>query len=271
MAPVRVTVLASGSGGNATLIQAGGVRILVDAGVGPDVLRARMTRVFGRALEIDAIVTTHAHGDHIGKLAVCARSFGARVYMTEGTQRRIAALAGVPTTVYGYATPFDIGPVRVEPTPIPHDAPQVALVFEHRWARAALITDLGSVPKRLVSHLEGCQLVMIESNHDPDMLWRGPYPEFLKRRVASRLGHLSNAQAAELIAQLGPETTDVVLMHISERNNSPLLALSTARDALKGRKIKLRAAQQDVALDLNVRWSASVRRRVHEAQLALPL
>ncbi len=271
MARVRVTVLASGSGGNATLVQAAGTRILVDAGVGPEVIRARMTRVFGRALDIDAIVTTHAHGDHIGKLGVCARSFGARVYATEATQRRIAAMPGVSMSVYGYGTPFDIGSIRVEPMPVPHDAPQVALVFEHRWARAAIVTDLGEIPKRLAKHLEGCQLVLIESNHDPEMLRAGPYPPFLKRRVASRLGHLSNEQAAALIAQLGPETTDVVLMHISQRNNTPLLALSAARAALAGRKVKLKTAHQDTALDLSVRWSASVRRRVHEAQLALPL
>ncbi len=271
MGAVRVTILASGSGGNATLVQAGGVRILVDAGVGPEIVRERMTRVLGRAVELDAIVTTHAHGDHIGKLAACARSFGARVYMTDATHRRVPARAGVRTTIYGYATPFEIGPVRVEPMPIPHDAPQVALVFAHRWARAALITDLGSVPRTLARHLEGCQLVMIESNHDPEMLERGPYPDFLKRRVGSRLGHLSNAQAAELIAQLGPETTEIVLMHVSRQNNTPLLALRTARGALSGRKVKLRAAEQDTPLDLNVRWSAGARRRVHEAQLALPL
>ncbi|HEY8431941.1 MAG TPA: MBL fold metallo-hydrolase [Sandaracinaceae bacterium] len=268
---MRVTILASGSGGNATLVQAGGARILVDAGVGPEVIRERMARVLGRALDIDAIVITHAHADHAGKLAACARSFGAPVYATEATLRRVPPLEGVRTTAYGCATPFDVGPVRIHPAPIPHDAPQVALVVEHAWARAAIVTDLGSVPKSLVRHLEGCQLVMIESNHDPDMLARGPYPEFLKRRVASPLGHLSNAQAAELIAKLGPETCEVVLMHVSRHNNTPLLALRTAQRALNGRKVKLRVAQQDVPIDLHVRWSATVRRRMHEAQLALPL
>lgn len=268
---MRVTILASGSGGNATLIQAGGCRILVDAGIGPELVRERMTRALGRALGVDAIVTTHAHGDHVGKLAACARAFDARVYVTEATHRRVPPLAGVRTTIYGYAAAFDVGPVRVHPMPVPHDAPQVALVFEHRALRAALVTDLGSVPKALARHLEGCQLVMIESNHDPDMLSRGPYPEPLKRRVASRLGHLSNAQAAALIAELGEDTTEVVLMHLSQRNNSPLLALSTAKAALNGRKVKVRAATQDAPLDLRVRLSASVRRGAHEAQLALPL
>ncbi len=265
---MRVTVLASGSGGNATLIQAGGVRVLVDAGIGPEILRARMDRVFGRPLSIDAIVTTHAHGDHIGKLDVCARSFGARVYSTEATHRRVGTPSGVRTVIYGYATPFDIGPIRIEPMPVPHDAPQVALVFDHEGARAALITDLGHVPKRLAQHLSGCQLVLLESNHDEEMLRMGPYPEFLKRRVGSRYGHLSNEQTASLIAELGRETTEIVLMHLSRTNNAPSLALSTARAALQGRKVSLRVADQDEPLDLVI--SASARRR-HEAQLALPL
>ena len=268
---MRVTILASGSGGNATLVQAGKTRVLIDAGVGPEVVKARMESVFGRALSLDGIVTTHAHGDHVGKVAVCARSFGARVYMTKATSRRLATLAEVKTTIYGQATPFSIGELRVLPMPIPHDAPQVALVLEHGAARAALITDLGHVPKALAEHVAGCQLVMIESNHDPEMLARGPYPEFLKRRVASRVGHLSNAQAASFVGSLGPEAAEVVLMHISQRNNTPLLALTAARAALSGRKVRLRVAHQDAPLDVQVRWTSSLRRRASGAQLALPL
>jgi phosphoribosyl 1,2-cyclic phosphodiesterase len=271
MAAVRVTILASGSGGNATLVQAGGTRILVDAGVGPEVVRSRMQAVLGRPVAVDAIVTTHAHGDHVGKLLPCAKSFGARVYLTAATQRRLGPLAGVTTVTYSPSTPFDVGAIRVEPMPVPHDAPQVALVFAHRCARAALVTDLGHVPARLADHLQGCQLVMIESNHDLAMLEAGPYPTFLKRRVASRQGHLSNEQAAELIARLGPDADEVVLMHLSRKNNLPRLALARARAALAGRGVRLRVADQDAPLDLQVRWTTPVRRLVHEAQLALPL
>jgi phosphoribosyl 1,2-cyclic phosphodiesterase len=266
---VRVTILASGSGGNATLVQAGGVRVLLDAGIGPDVLRDRMTAVFGRALEIDAIVTTHAHGDHIGKVESVAASFGARVYMTQATQRRIRCSA--PTVIYGYEVPFDVGPIHFEPMAIPHDAPQVALVFGHAGARGALITDLGEVPRRLADHLRGCQLVLLESNYDPEMLEHGPYPGFLKRRVSSRFGHLSNEQAAALIERLGPETTDIVLVHLSQKNNTPFLALRSARAALRGRRVRLRTAEQDTPLDHVIAPSARVKLRPHEAQLALPL
>lgn len=267
---MRVTILASGSGGNATLIQAGGTRILVDAGVGPDIVRERMRLALGREAELDAILTTHAHGDHIGRVASLAKSFGARVYMTHATHRRIAAI-DARTILYGYETPFDIGAIRVEPMAVPHDCPQVALVLQHGRSRCALVTDLGEAPRRMLKHFAGCQLVMMESNYDPDMLWRGPYPEFLKRRVASRLGHLSNEQCAAFLAELGPETSDIVLMHVSRTNNSPSFALRTAKSALRGRKVRLYAAAQDDPLDLEVRWSASVKARADEAQLALPL
>jgi phosphoribosyl 1,2-cyclic phosphodiesterase len=271
LAAVRITILASGSGGNATLVEAGGTRLLVDTGVGPDTVRERMRSARGEVLAIDAIVTTHAHGDHVGKLHECARAFGSRVYMTEGTQRRVRAPGGVPTILFGHAVPFDVGAIRIEPMAIPHDAPQVALVFAHASSRAALVTDLGEVPRRLAQHLAGCQLVLLESNHDPELLRRGPYPEFLKRRIASRLGHLSNEQASGLLRELGPDTVEVVLMHLSQRNNSPLLALGAARAALHGRPVTVRVAHQDATLDLAVRASAVTRTRAPVAQLALPL
>lgn len=263
---MRVTVLASGSGGNATVVAAGGTRLLVDAGIGPRTVEARMRRAFGEVLPIDGIVLTHPHGDHVGKAASVARRFDVPVWLTEATSRRLT-LPHVRRRVFGRSAPFEVGAIGVKPMPVPHDAPQVALVFEHRFARAGLVTDLGRVPKGLAGHLAGCQLVLLESNHDPAMLATGPYPEFLKRRVASNVGHLSNQQAAHLLARLGSETKEVVLMHLSKRCNSPMLALARARAALEGRRVKLRAADQDEPLDLHVRWSASVKQRVHEAQL----
>jgi len=270
---VRVTVLGSGSGGNATLVQAGGARVLVDAGLGPRVVERRMRAALGRAVGLDAIVVTHAHGDHAGKVGPCARHFDAPVFLTEATRRRLS-VDRVRTRSFSRDAPFAIGPVRVEPMPLPHDASQVALVLEHRGrhaARAAVVTDLGHVPRGLAGHLSGCQLVLLESNHDPGMLDAGPYPEFLKRRIASRDGHLSNPQAAHLLARLGPGIRDVVLMHVSRKCNSPALALGCARAALRGRRVKVRVADQDEPLDLHVRSDARAGRGAHEGQLALPL
>lgn len=261
-----MTILASGSAGNATLVQAGGTRILVDAGIGPRVISRHMSEVFGEALSIDGIVLTHPHGDHVGKAQSVARHFGAPIWLSEACARRLT-LTKVCRRVFGASTPFDVGAIRVEPMPIPHDAPQVALVFAHHRARAALVTDLGHIPRGLAKHLSGCQLVLLESNHDLGMLAAGPYPEYLKRRIGSPVGHLSNEQAAHLIARLGSDTKEIVLMHLSERCNSPALAVRQARAALAGRRVKLRTAHQKEPIDVQVRWSASVKKKAHEGQL----
>jgi phosphoribosyl 1,2-cyclic phosphodiesterase len=273
MGPVRITVLASGSGGNATLVQAGGTRLLVDCGVGPQVIEERMRYVFGEAKTVDAIVATHPHGDHVGKLEVCARHYGVPVYVSQPTRRRLS-LHGLRTRVYGRNARFQVGDLVVDPMPVPHDAPNVALVFEHRDHRAALVTDLGHVPRGLREHLEGCQAVLFESNHDPAMLAAGPYPEFLKQRIASKVGHLSNEEAARLLGQLGPQTQEIVLMHLSEKCNSPMIALARVRAALGGRRVKLRAAHQDHPIDVTVRSRrdrpTGPRGRRAVDQLALP-
>lgn len=267
---MRVTILASGSGGNATLIQTERQRVLVDAGIGPEQIEDRMRFALGEVVEPTAIVLTHPHGDHACKAAACAARWDAPVYLTAATARRMT-LPGARKRVFGRSAAFDVGALRVEPMPIPHDAPNVALVFDDRGARAATITDLGHVPRRLAEHLAGCQLVMLESNHDPTMLARGPYPEFLKRRIASRTGHLSNRQAARLLGALGPATRRVVLMHLSERCNSAMLALEQARGALRGREVDVRVAQQDVPLDLTVEPPPEGARTGPMRQLALPL
>ena len=151
---MRVTILASGSGGNATLVSAGGTRILIDAGVSKGVVEARMKAALGEVVPVDGLVLTHPHGDHIGKANEVARHFDCPLWMTEATGRRLR-VAHVRTRVFGFNVPFDIGTIRVEPMPVPHDAPNVALVFDHHGTRAALVTDLGHVPRKLAAHLRG--------------------------------------------------------------------------------------------------------------------
>ncbi len=265
---MRVTILASGSGGNATLVSAGGSRLLVDAGISEGLVESRMRAALGETVGVSGIVLTHPHGDHVGKAGELARHFDCPIWMTEATGRRLR-LAHVKTRVFGFNTPFDVGAIRVEPMPVPHDAPNVALVFDHRGTRAGLVTDLGHVPRKLAAHLANCQLVLLESNHDPAMLAEGPYPEFLKRRVASRTGHLSNQQAAHLAARLGRETRTIVLMHLSEKNNTPMLALAQTRAAMGERRVKVCCAHQDEPLDLTLGEASRARPRP-KAQLALP-
>ena len=144
-----------------------------------------------------------------------------------------------------------IGDVTVRSRSIPHDAPQVALVFETKATTVGLVTDLGYVPKGLEHFLCECETLLLESNHDPDMLAMGPYPEMLKRRVSGSLGHLSNGQAGDLLAALRYTPKRVVLMHLSETNNSPELARSSTEAALGHQGTELLLAQQREPLDLD--------------------
>jgi phosphoribosyl 1,2-cyclic phosphodiesterase len=235
---VKVTVLASGSGGNATLFEAAGTAVLVDAGIGP---RALLEAMGGR-LPPAAVVLTHEHQDHLGQCLRLSRKLKIPIYASEATARAPQLHGRPEVRVFGMREPFAIGALTVSPLPLPHDAAQVALVIEGAGRRAAIVTDLGEVPPGLVAHLRGCQVALIESNHDAEMLRDGLYPAFLKRRIGSARGHLSNAQAHALLRALPAETQEVVLMHLSQSNNRADLALASARDALSGRAVRLRVA-----------------------------
>ena len=262
---MRIVTLASGSGGNATLVESGGTRVLVDAGVGPFFVRAaleRLERAYARGSSdvgasadaahesarprrsalVDAVIVTHAHQDHFGYARKYARKARVPVYVSEATARA-HDLGGVERFVrFSPREPFQIGALLVAPVPAPHDAPQVALTLSDGVASVGLATDVGEVTGPLVEHLAGCDVVLLESNHDLGMLERGPYPSFLKRRVGSARGHLSNEQAASLLRALSPRTRAVALLHLSTTNNLVELALASARDALAGRRVHLCAA-----------------------------
>jgi phosphoribosyl 1,2-cyclic phosphodiesterase len=249
---MRVTILASGSGGNALLVESSGARVLVDAGLPAPTLARRMARVGHRAGP-QAVLVTHAHGDHHRYAVDAALRFRAPVWVSDAT-RPMLALSGAPSVrVFGTREPFRIGDLTVRPLPVPHDAAQVALRFEDDAGQSvALATDLGEVSDALVAHLRGADLVLLESNHDLDMLWRGPYSNALKRRIASPRGHLSNEATASALGRLDARTRTVVLMHLSATNNTPRAALDRAAEALADLPAKLLAASQEepLAIDL---------------------
>lgn len=259
---MRVTILASGSRGNAALFEHGATRVLVDAGLSPTELSRRMSTA-GATRAPTAVVVTHAHGDHLRHAEAVSRRFRVPVYVSEST-KRVAPLAGaVSVKVYGAREPFPVGELVVHPLPLPHDAAQVSLKLVSPTGHAAAIaTDLGEVPPSLLAHLARCEVVLLESNHDPDMLRTGPYPEFLKRRIASSRGHLSNLQTHALLRRLPREVNAVVLMHLSETNNRPDVALAVAADALADHPARLLVAHQDRVTSVET---------LGPAQLALPL
>lgn len=264
---MRIVTLASGSGGNATLVESGATRVLFDAGVGPFFVRAaldRLARVDAARAErqaanhpaadracvplprrgtfLDAVVITHAHQDHFGYARKYAKKAHVPVHVSEATARA-HDVGGVERFLrYSPREPFQVGALLISSVPAPHDAPQVALTVSDGTTSVGMATDVGEVTGQLVEHLDGCDVVLLESNHDAAMLERGPYPTFLKRRVGSARGHLSNEQAASLLRALSTRTRAVALLHLSTTNNLVELALGVARDALAGRRVYVTAA-----------------------------
>jgi phosphoribosyl 1,2-cyclic phosphodiesterase len=241
---VRLCVLASGSGGNTTLIEAGGARVLVDAGLSYGETRRRCSEAGFDLREVTDVLLTHEHADHCFGAATIARKVGARVHATSGT---LKALRDPPPSELCFALPRDgvllLGrALHVRALPVPHDAIEpVAYVLEERLdagscARAAVVTDLGCAPRALSKALCGLDALVLEMNHDARLLLEGPHPESVKRRVRSDLGHLSNAQAAQLIARvLHPGLRHLVLAHLSEHSNTPKHARREAEAVLEMR------------------------------------
>ncbi len=226
---MRITILASGSKGNATLFETATTRLLVDAGVGVRALQTLVPR-------IDVLLITHAHSDHVGYYERIARKLKARVLMTEATRRAVEPVREVETCESRGS--FAVRDLAITLMPLPHDAAQVGVVVSDGLHRAALLTDLGEVPPGLVEQLAGCEALLVEANHDRTMLDEGPYREGLKLRIRGPGGHLSNDQTRALLTahyqQARPRrgAHTVVLMHLSEVNNTPRRALDTCRSAL---------------------------------------
>ena len=243
---MRVTIIGSGSRGNATLFESGTTRVLVDAGLSARRVRTTLFEEIGvDARSLEAIVLTHAHGDHVAHTARLARTFDARVYLTPETRARIELPPTVRAHEFARSSRFRIGALQFRACPVPHDAPQVGLVVSDKRDCAAIVTDLGRVPRSLPRALAKVRTLLLESNHDRELLAMAPYPGFVRERIASPTGHLANDQSAALLRELrdGP-LERVVLMHLSQKANSEAKARRIAREAL-GPDIELLVAEQD--------------------------
>lgn len=249
---VRVDVLGSGSRGNCTLVQAGRTRLLIDAGLSRREVARRLDTVGVAVDDLDAVLLTHAHGDHVRGVPVLCRRHAVPVVAHEDTFREAGLedeslpewLALEP------GRPMILGDVTVEPFMVPHDAETtVGFRLESEGVAVGYCTDLGHVTALVRQRLSDLDVLVLESNHDLEMLRDGPYPWSLKQRVGGRHGHLSNEASAELLADvLGPRLRHVALAHLSETNNEPELALAHAREVLRrgGRDdVILVAASQD--------------------------
>lgn len=217
---MRVASLGSGSGGNATLVEAAGTRLLLDCGLGP-----RVTERGLRALGVDpetlcAVVLSHEHSDHLRGLARLATRYRLPVHATQGTLR---ALPERPPRAEAFDAhrPLTVGGLAIEPFPVVHDAAEPCqFVVDDGRHRFGVLTDSGVVSAHMARALAACDGLLLECNHDPAMLRAGPYPRWLQDRIAGRYGHLDNGQAAALLATLDVARLQWVLAgHLSERNN----------------------------------------------------
>jgi phosphoribosyl 1,2-cyclic phosphodiesterase len=228
---VEAVVLATGSSGNAVLISSGETLILVDAGVSALQVRKRL-EAFGRSPEaIDVILLTHEHSDHVRGLDVFLRRHReAPVWATHGTWSRLDVRSGEGGELRSGRT-RRFGAFRVTPVATSHDAAEpVAYVFDDGEHSAALCTDTGIITPLLEQRLLGCELLLLETNHDKDMLRHGPYPWHLKQRIDSRTGHLSNHQSCEAVDRIGSKVLKAVVgLHLSAENNCPNLVCEALR------------------------------------------
>ncbi|HEU5451139.1 MAG TPA: MBL fold metallo-hydrolase [Terriglobales bacterium] len=240
---VSLTVLASGSRGNCSVLATSSTRLLVDAGLSARETFKRLREVGEDCSSFSAIVVTHEHSDHVNGLAALARKLKVPVYLTGATYQafrrwardKYESKSELPRVEHFAAgSPFCIGDIGILPFTIPHDAVDpVGFAFRAEGVKIAIATDLGYVPASVADHLRGCDALLIEANHDLEMLRGGPYPWSVKQRVMSRVGHLSNDALADFLAgDYDGSASFLVLGHLSEQNNLPELARRAAERAL---------------------------------------
>ena len=251
-ATVKFCVLASGSSGNAALLATENTRILIDAGLSMRELARRLASIGEDLHNLDAILITHEHSDHVAGLPVLARNkdLCAAIYITRLTEPAIDWGACRPPRLETFqaGSSFPIGDIEVRSFSVPHDAVDpVGFRLEAEGVRIGMATDLGYVPDSIKFHLRSTDVLLLESNHDLDMLKVGPYPWSVKQRVMSRVGHLSNLGMAEfLLRDLSAATAHLVLGHISEQNNHPEIVRLMANQSLgkRGLDTQLTLASQ---------------------------
>lgn len=246
---MRYCSLGSGSKGNATLIESGCTRLLVDCGFSLRSTEQRLAQAGVSPAQLTAILVTHEHSDHIKGVERLARRYQLPVYMTSGTYQGL----GVNELTVEMIQPerdFVIGDIQILPVPVPHDAREPCqFVFDNGRYRLGVLTDTGSITPLIVEMYSKLDALFLEANYDPQMLAQGPYPAFLRARVGGHLGHLSNQQAASLLQLIDIDALKhVAIAHISETNNTPQLAMRELSKVLDGWSGELQLAVQNQGL-----------------------
>jgi len=249
---MQFSVLGSGSKGNSVLIREGATAILIDAGFSAREISRRLAAVNVDVAELSAILVTHEHSDHIRGVAVLSRQGRLPVFANAATFRaagdRLADLDSCREFATGSSFVFQ--DLQIHPFSVSHDAADpVGFVIKNGSCTLGYCTDTGKISQLMLHRLTGCHGLILESNHDLEMLQNGSYPPFLKQRVRSNLGHLANGDTASMIQKLVHDSLQhVVLAHISEKNNRPEIACETVRRVLPANhRISVVTASQDQA------------------------
>ena len=235
----RFASLGSGSKGNGLIFESGSSRVLLDCGFNVRDTGARLARLGLSPSDLSGIIVTHEHSDHVSGVFPLARRFGLPVWLTHGTLAAIlesepAADRGLSCTIIDGDSAFSIGDAHIQPFTVPHDAREpVQYVLSDGASRLGVITDTGSSTPHIESMLSGCDALVLETNHDLDMLWGSDYPQRLKERIAGRFGHLDNGTSRRLLESLDrTKLKHVIAAHLSKKNNSAELARAALEQAL---------------------------------------
>ncbi|MFA7268878.1 MAG: MBL fold metallo-hydrolase [Sterolibacterium sp.] len=228
MQGLRFASLGSGSRGNAMVVETRNTKVLLDCGFGPRELSARLACLELAPDDFDAIVVTHEHSDHSAGVLKCARRHHLNIYLTHGTLAAMHCADGDLSLACPIDShqPFAIGELEIHPFPVPHDAREpVQFVFSDGLHSLGVLTDIGCVTPHTVDMLNRCDALVLECNHDTEMLARSTYPKVLKQRISGRYGHLDNQASAALLSALDRSRLQhVIAAHLSEQNNTPQLA-----------------------------------------------
>lgn len=218
--------LGSGSKGNGTLVRGGDTLVLVDCGFTLKETERRLQRLGVAPEQLDAVLVTHEHGDHINGVGPLTRKYKTPLYLTAGTLRS-KSIGAIPTLeLIKQYQPFTLKSLHITPVAVPHDATEPAqYIIQYQDKRLGILTDLGNISPHVEMHYQACDALILEANHDPMMLASGAYPPSLKQRVGGAWGHLSNQQAARFLESVDRQRLEhLVVAHISRQNNSLELA-----------------------------------------------
>lgn len=244
---MRFAALASGSRGNALLVEAGGSVLMVDCGLPCRELESRLAALGCAPGDVTALLITHEHGDHVRGAVPFARRHRVPVWATPGTVRAVGAPDDVRVSTLCIDRPLSVGGITIEPFTVPHDAREPCqFVFSAGRRRLGVLTDAGHITAHIGERLAGCDALALECNHDTDALAQSRYPPAVKARVASSYGHLNNVQAAGFLeAGVNGGLQWVAALHLSERNNSPERVREALGPVLEQRGTALHVAAQN--------------------------